>query len=203
MKKIIVLLTKYVIKKGMVSEEDKEIYEYGFMVALEMGISVLACLSIMFLMKMFVEGILFFIIFIPLRAYAGGLHMSKFIYCFLLSCLTFFVVLISVKYFLLPSYVSIAIIFAMVCCVYYLYPVENQNRIVDKDENRYFKRKLKKVLSLDICIAIICSITREKTYLMLIAATFFMVVITMYLGKWKAKINNYENISNGISDSML
>ena len=78
MKKIAKKLADYVIQKGTIEEEEREIYEYGFSIATEMLLCILVCFSISMTLHTFVEGLLFFAIFIPLRSYAGGLHLSNY-----------------------------------------------------------------------------------------------------------------------------
>lgn len=69
-------LTDYVIRKGMIDEADRETYEYGFTITIEVGLFVLFCLFMMLYLHMSAEGILFLIVFAPLRSYAGGLHLE-------------------------------------------------------------------------------------------------------------------------------
>ena len=42
MRKVAKLLTDYVIKKSMVDEADREVYEYGFVITLEVGLFLVA-----------------------------------------------------------------------------------------------------------------------------------------------------------------
>ena len=46
MRKVAKLLTDYVIKKSMVDEADREVYEYGFVITLEVGLFLVASLFI-------------------------------------------------------------------------------------------------------------------------------------------------------------
>lgn len=78
-------LTDYVIRKGMIEETERNIYEYGFTLTMEVGLFVLVSLFLTLYLHMFVEGVLFFVIFAPLRSYAGGLHLEKYHSCFVLS----------------------------------------------------------------------------------------------------------------------
>lgn len=185
MKRLQEVLTDYVIQKGMVKEEDRELYEYGFTMTIEVGLFVLSCLFVSLYLHMLMEGILFFLIFAPLRAYAGGLHLDKFHSCFILSCLTFSGILLIVRYVHIPMLFSFIALFILEAAVYALYPVENINREVDSDENRFFKKKLKIFLVVDLLLAIICAVLKKECYVFLISITFFMIVITMILGKYK------------------
>lgn len=185
MKRIAEGLTDYVIQKGMVKEEDRELYEYGFTITIEVGLFVLFSLFVSLYLHMFQEGILFFIIFAPLRSYAGGLHLDKFHSCFILSCLTFSGILLIVRDTHIPMLFSVIGLFILEAAVYVLYPVENINREVDSEENKYFKKKLKIFLVIDLLLALICVVLKIESYVFLITITFFMIVVTMILGKYK------------------
>ncbi len=185
MKRIAEALADYVIQKGMVKEEDRELYEYGFTMTIEVGLFVLSCLLVSLYLHMFMEGILFFLIFAPLRSYAGGLHLDKFHSCFILSCLTFSGILLIVRYVHISMLFSLIALFILEAAIYALYPVENINREVDSEENRFFKKKLKIFLAVDLLLAVICAVLKKECYVFLISVTFFMIVVTMILGKYK------------------
>lgn len=125
MEKIAKKLADYVIQKGTIEEEEREIYEYGFSIATEVLLCILFCFSTSMILHTFIEGILFFVIFIPLRSYAGGLHLSNYWSCFSLSCLTFFIIMILGKYLEFPIYIALIIFVLLEIVVYNLYPVEN------------------------------------------------------------------------------
>lgn len=185
MKRTAEALTDYVIQKGMVKEEDRELYKYGFTMTIEVGLFVLSSLLVSLYLHMFMEGMLFFLIFAPLRSYAGGLHLDRFHSCFILSCLTFSGILLTVRYIYIPMLFSLIALFILEAAVYALYPVENVNREVDSEENRFFKKKLKIFLAVDLLLAIICVVLKKECHVFLISVTFFMIVITMILGKCK------------------
>ena len=85
MNKVAGLLASYIIEKGVVKEEYREVYEYGFTILLEMVSFVVFSVAVSLYLHMVLEGILFFVIFILLRSYAGGLHLNNFYACFVLS----------------------------------------------------------------------------------------------------------------------
>lgn len=183
-----IFLTDYVIKKGVIEKTESNLYKYGFQVLLEMGLCILICSAIAGALGMGMEGILFFIIFIPLRSYAGGLHLDNYWSCLFLSCLTFSVILMICKTWRIEAYISFFILLLLILFVWILYPVENVNRDVDEKENLYFRKKLRRYLLLDLIISIACMVVHKETYLLLCMVTFFMVVVTMLIGKMKNKI---------------
>lgn len=190
MEKIAKKLADYVIQKGTIEEEEREIYEYGFSIATEMLLCILVCFSISMILHTFIEGILFFVIFIPLRSYAGGLHLNNYWSCFSLSCLTFFIIMMLGKYLEFPIYIALIIFFLLEIVVYNLYPVENINRIVDADEDKQFKKRLKQFLIMDGTLAIVFAIVGWSKYLQTFMFTLVMIVVTMVVGKCKNKRMN-------------
>lgn len=178
-------LTNYVIQKGVVKKEEREVYQYGFEATLEMTLCIVISAIIAGALGMIVEGILFFVIFIPLRSYAGGLHLEHYWACLFLSCLTFSGILLICKY------LSVGLLFSFVCVlllgfsIWCMYPVENVNRLVDREEDAYFKKRLKKYLLIDFFIVVGCFVADQEKYLLLCMVTFFMIAITMLIGKYK------------------
>lgn len=166
----------------MVDETEREIYEYGFMCSLEIGIFALSCLFVTIFLRMYVNGIIFFIIFSPLRSYAGGLHLESYRSCLVLSCLTFSVMLLTVRYVQVPGCILAVTLVVLEALVYLMYPVENANRKVDESESGYFKTRLKKFLIFDLVAGLFCLVTDRGDYLLQIVVIFLVVVITMFIG---------------------
>lgn len=185
MGKIAILLADYIIHKGIIDEKERNVYEYGFVIAGETILNLFISISIATILHMVVEGILFFIIFIPLRTYAGGLHLNYYWTCLTLSCIVFTAVLLGGKFIELPAFLSLTMILLLEYSTLCLYPVENVNRFVDQVENHYFKSRLKIFLLMDLLIAILCVLFDKKKYLLIIAATFLMTTVTMSIGKYR------------------
>ena len=181
------LLADYVIKKGMADEAERDVYEYGFQIGIELGCFVLYCTVLAAYMDMLIGGALFFLIFTPLRAYAGGLHLERFHSCFILSCLTYSAVLLLVKHVHVPQILAFVLVVAFQGAVYLLYPVENENRKVDEEEDRYFRKKLCIFLGLHLGLAAFCLAVGWDKYLFEIFLVYFIVVSTMVIGKAKQK----------------
>ena len=154
---------------------------YGFVITLEVGLFLVASLFIALKLDMVLEGIFFFVIFSPLRSYAGGLHLEKFWICFVLSCLTYITTLLVVKNLCLHEFVSLIVLFALEVFVYVLYPVENRNREINEEENKCFKIKLMKYLCLDFFIGIVCTIFEKDSYFLELNIIFLIVKLYKYL----------------------
>lgn len=196
MEKLAHLLTGYIIRKGMADESQSETYEYGFLIALEALLSIIISAAIAIQMDMILECILFFVIFIPIRVYAGGLHFNKYLLCLICSVLTLLMVLSIVKYTELDGGYSMIISGIMLMMIINLSPVDNVNRDVDETEQSYFKKKLTVFVVLDAASVVILYLCSVKEILFLIALTLSLIVFTMMLGKVKYRVEKNVNESN-------
>jgi accessory gene regulator B len=185
MQKLAIRLTNYVVYKGVVKEEERKVYEYGFQTGLEVSVSFLISIVIAALGHMLLEGLLFLAIFIPLRSYAGGMHLEHYSYCLILSNLTYAGILLIVKLIAVPMLFSILLLSVFIAAVWVMYPVKHMNRPIDRGEEIYFKKQLKRFLLADAALAIIFLILKSDKYLLLMMVTFFLMVITMLVGKCK------------------
>ena len=187
MKRVANRITNFVVKHGAVDNKYFELYEYGFLIGIEAGICVLVTITEAILLGMVIEWFFFFMTFIPLRSYAGGLHLSRFSSCLLLSNAVFLLVMgISRKLFMEPELMFFYIILLSVC-IYSLYPIENSNREVTLEENLAIRRKFNKVICGLLLISTIMFILSYEKGLKLQMLTLFMITITMVLGKIRLK----------------
>ena len=183
MEKIAARLTDYIFKKGLITEENYEIYQYGFVCFLEFSIGILSMLIISISVGMFWEGLFFILIFMPLRSFGGGLHLKKFVNCYITSCLILLGTLLIVKYFSPPNIVSLIIVFVFAVVLLLLGPVDHPNREVDADENKVFVRRT--VITVFVCMALAIAlfVLNKKIYLFLEAVVFTFLLVTNFIGK--------------------
>lgn len=176
-------ITNFIVKHGAIGDKDFEVYEYGFLIGLEAGICVLVTITEAFLFGMVIEWFFFFMTFIPLRSYAGGLHLSRFSSCLLLSNAVFLIVLgMSRKLSMEPGIMFFYIILLSVC-IYSLYPIENSNREVTPKEKLIIRQKFNKVICGLLLISTIMFILSYEKGLKLQLLTLLMLAITMAVGK--------------------
>lgn len=183
MEKTAFFLTDYVIQKGVIQEEERELYQYGFQRVLEAAINLFISILIAAAMHKIGEGILFFLVFVPLRSYAGGLHLEHYWSCLALSCFTYFLLLLAVPYVTISLYLTIPFILLCILLVWLLYPVEHSNRTIDHVELLVFRKRLKWYLLFDSVLMFLFAFLGKNDYLILILLTLLLVVVSMILGK--------------------
>ena len=93
MKKISIRIADLLLRKHHIEESMYNIYQYGLQMTLEIGCSFITSIIVCCIWGKVIEGILFFVIFIPLRSYLGGFHMKSYWACFICSLVTLIAVL--------------------------------------------------------------------------------------------------------------
>ena len=176
-------LTDYILNKGVIEEKDYDIYNYGFVCFLEVALSTLTSIIIALFLGMLRPCLFFFLIFIPMRSFGGGLHLSSYFACYIASCLILTVTLLAVKYITLPLFLSFSIYHFFATLILLTGPVDHPNRTVDDFENDIFKKKTNITIFVSTVISILLLFYKNNSYLMLEAIVFVFLGITAIAGK--------------------
>lgn len=187
MNKLAYIFTDYLLKNKVISKDEYQIYQYGFECGLEILISVLCSIFIAILLHMEFECILFFVFFIPLRSYSGGLHLKSYFSCLLFSILTLLITLLIVKYCNFQIHLSFFICLISLAFIKAIGSVNHPNRPVEHIEELAFVRITNRILFINIIFSIIFAIFNLSKYLFLEAIVFTIIVVTMIIGKITVK----------------
>ncbi|MBD5454113.1 MAG: accessory gene regulator B family protein [Lachnospiraceae bacterium] len=191
MERLAEFLANYILKEEAISEKDYEIYKYGFQIGAEMFICMVVCYFLAIQMNMAGECTVFFFLFFSLRSFVGGLHMNSYKACFLCSCMVVFLTLCAVKYCPLSPRISLFISICEMVFLSLLKPVENESRPVDEAEKAVFSRRIKQVLVILFFVMLFFYLIPLSSYLVTVTYTLAVIIISMFLGKWK----NEKNVS--------
>ena len=178
-------LTEYILEKGIIEKYNYEIYQYSFQIFLELSLNILCSIIIAVILDMKIECIFFFLFFIPLRSYNGGLHMDRYLSCFLLSCTTLALTLLIVKHFTLDPIFSYLLYAISVFIIIITGPINHPNREVNSEENIRFKAKSNITLALGFIISITFLLLSNHRYLFLEALVYALVSSTLLIGRLK------------------
>lgn len=128
------------ITKNFILEDDKELYIYALKITIQSVLNVFAVVITGVLLGMLKESIMMFISFFVLRKFIGGLHLDKYIYCFISSQMIHLVGLLLVKkQWLIENEVFIIILLLSVILILLIAPVTHPNKSISSKERRVFK----------------------------------------------------------------
>lgn len=177
--------TDYLIHKGVILQENRNIYQFGFQVGFEVVLNTVISILIAIICKMEVECIVFFLVFIPLRSYAGGLHLDSYFKCMVCLCLSLLFILLIVKYININSVLMICTVAFSIIIIKVIKPVEHINRPVSRKKYREFVKKLNITLMVLAVTSTIFFVLEMNRILFTIAVTMFFMAIILFLGKIK------------------
>lgn len=176
-------LTDYIYEKDIITEELLEIYQYGFQCFLELSASTICSIIIALFLGMLPECLFFFLLFIPMRSYGGGLHMKTYFACFIGSCLILTSSLLAVKYLTIPIPISFTLYLFAAILILIIGPVDHPNREVNAQENRTFVKRTYFAMLISFLLALFFISTENTKYMFLQAIVFVFISSTSLIGR--------------------
>ena len=151
-------LTDKLLTKGSITEDERELYIYGFFILLShLMYLVLACIFGL-LFECFIESIAFYVAFQFMRRYAGGYHAATETRCEILSTLSIVASIGIIKLSKIYDFKTILlfITIASMVLIFFLCPLDTPEKPLSEKEFKYF-RKISWIILLVISSIIIVS----------------------------------------------
>ena len=172
-------ITDILIKHDCISKENSELYSYGFrqLFMMLLNISITLLLGIIF--NKVLQSILFSIIYIPIRSFAGGYHAK--------TPLRIFLVLLILKFIVLPIYVVVLLWLISIGTIISLSPVESRNKPLDTIEKSVYKKRTIFLLMLDSVIIIVFMMFSLNQLYTCVVLSLVSLSVMLLLGSFNNK----------------
>ena len=128
------LAMNYLNKYNLIgqSEDEYEHYKYGIEITISSLINLLLVFSIGIFINKILYSLIFLIIFISLRQLTGGFHAKTYLRCNITMCCSFTIVVLGTTIFQsLPLFIFIIHILLSIFIEYKFCPVENENKPIE------------------------------------------------------------------------
>jgi accessory gene regulator B len=176
-------ITAFLCRKGVILEEQKEVYQYGFEVLLLNVLDVLIILGLGIVIKRYVDTVVFLLVFGVTRQYTGGYHAKT-----VLKCLTVYVIIYLTVMFISSSNIVLCmgVLLQVLLCVLYIVavviyaPIQNDNKVISSTEKKKYKT-ISIVLGVTISMVAIALYSVLTTTALTISLTLFAVTLLMAL----------------------
>ena len=169
-------------------ESQKEIVQYGIQGLLEIGSNILLSVLILYQMHMIPEGIVFFLVFIPVRMFSGGYHMDTYIGCLLFSVITLVGILKVAEFLSFNQVVLFLGVVLMAAIIWKLAPVIHPNNPISLERQELMNKLA--ILFATLLIFLLVILFYVMPYFKIIFAIGFPIffsTICMLIGKLKYK----------------
>lgn len=134
-------LSTCLVKSNVIKKEDKNLYEYAIVIIVHAILNIILTVLLGVIFNMLKETIYFFIAFIFLRKFTGGIHAKRYIFCLVYSTILMAFSLFIIKYFEQMSnhFVFLRIIIISSIMIIILSPLDNINKKLCNNEKKVYK----------------------------------------------------------------
>lgn len=138
-------LTNWLVRTQVITEEERELYQYGIF---QIVVNMLDIFSIFLIAMLFhkVWATFFYTIcFCILRKYAGGYHAKSVGGCYLMTVGFTTIMLLIIRYYKFSLIGIVVIWFLSGISIFLLVPVQNRNKELDEVEQQVYRKRAIKV----------------------------------------------------------
>lgn len=170
------------IESNVISNDELDIYEYGLEILKLYTCTFIIIFVISYFTDSFIEAILFFLNFLIIRIYSGGLHLNNRYLCLTVSIIVFVAFPLVFKAYILnpililPSILLLCIIIARYC------PIQSQNKSINNDQYIFFKKMNYKALFIIAIELIIFAYLKQYTYNNIVLGSLLLNTINILFG---------------------
>lgn len=176
-------ITKQLIKNGTIDSENKEIYTYGIEQTFILLMNIVTTLVIGLCFGMLWQSIIFMLIYLPLRSFAGGYHASTVFRCYVVGIVLSVIFLLINKYVSNTDYTIIGMTVIASLIIFIIAPVETSNKPLDHLELSMYKKRTRIILFSDICIIAILLAFDLNSIALCIGVALMVLSFMVVLGK--------------------
>lgn len=191
MDNIVKKLTTKLLINGCIKDRDYDICYYGIRMLFVCTFEIAAILLLSLMFGLFLNTVVFFLAFIPLRIYAGGYHADSEAKCFGVLIATYLVFVLIMKNLSLQYYpVSLVVTLIISWIVLSLYaPIKHENKKLSYKECKIY-RKISSIIAFSEATFVFMMILhgRFNTFIQSFYLGFFAVFLSFVAGKIKNHI---------------
>ncbi len=176
------------IKKGILPDAERAVYQYAYELLLNQSINVLLTVLIAVVFDAPLPILLFLISYIPLRSFCGGYHADTNLGCTIVStiliwCVCWIYQNIRESFFI-TYYPFIYFVSGYIVIRYA--PVSDQNKLLDEMETMRYKRKSRVLWGLEMIIGMFLYFFQRK-YGLVFALSHTFLSLMLIIGIFKNK----------------
>ena len=182
--KIACTLTQKLVEKKIVDAKEYDIYCYGINQLMWYLINFLTVIIIGVFTKNLFFLFSFFVCYIPLRSFAGGIHARTPLACYICSVVALAVVGVAGKYEV-SGYVALIVILLCNVVICAIAPVEDENKPLDKTEEIIYKKKTKTIIIAYSIVTLVSKLLNQHFLLKVMLYVSACILVMLLLGNMK------------------
>lgn len=185
-------------KHDIIDQEDFENYQFGIQLCLLIFLNVVTTTAIALTFKMLFETVVFMVVLIPLRTYAGGYHAKTQMRCYFLSIVIIAAYLLTIKFIPLDNFIWLVFLLFSSTVTFILAPVEDKNKPLSQKEKAVYKKRTYTIQGILALIALTCRLIGQEQISSCIIIALLVLAIMLIFGKIKNVFNTFQSTRNDV-----
>lgn len=168
------------------SDADKEeIYIYGLELIISTFLGLISILILSCLLSSFTSGLVFIFVFVPLRLFIGGYHAATYSKCFVISNISYLIVLLvrDITLEMFPMWIWYFLLIGMCCYIIKNAPIINSAQPINESKQKRNKKMTKFILIADIVWIVYLALNRRELMVMAILSICLASVLMLISDK--------------------
>lgn len=189
------LTVKYFLKQSSITDDEQDLYQYGFFVLFSQILYLIVTCIIGALFGTFFDSIIFYIAFQFIRRYAGGYHASTETRCEIMSTLSILACIVVIRLSKIYDFRFTLFIMGAVSavCITVLCPLDTPEKPLSEKEFKYFRKiswLILSVISLAVIISYFMQLKRLQIFFAPCCLSLILESILLTAGKVKKLVLN-------------
>lgn len=182
-------LADNLLLKQSITDEERELYAYGFFSMLSFIICLILASFFGILLHCFLESIVFYIAFQFIRRYAGGYHASSEKTCEILSTFSIFSSILLVKVSNYYEFQTILLIISVVLSIviFFISPLDTPAKPLSEEQIKQYRKKTRIILITIVTVTLITHFLKIFTVSTPCCVSIVLECILLVFGKVKQK----------------
>ena len=176
-------ITNRLIRKNVIEDCNREIYLFGVDQFLMIALNIVTTIVIGLVLGELWQSILFVLMFMVLRSYAGGYHASTPVGCYFLTSSIIAIALSVLKFIEINVLVCVGLLIISGVVILILSPVQSENKPLDNIEFVIYRKKAITVWTVEFMCAVICTVVEFNDILMCILLAHIALVLSQLFAK--------------------
>lgn len=180
------------VERGIIKEEEQEIYEFGIRNGTILFLDVVTAFLIGLLTGKLAVVAVFTLAFMILRSYTGGYHSDSRVFCYIGSNLVLFVPVYTEELFRkVPEAAAILGMFFAMVIILLLSPMHSKNRKLDGKEQKHFGRKARMMAVAELLVLAVLWYAGQNAYAYAVYTSLCITAVFMLVGKLQLWIQSH------------
>lgn len=177
-------ITQNLIKANIVHNEDFDLYNYGLFIFISEAFLFIYCLTIGAIWGIILPSISFYIVFLILHRFSGGVHVKSELHCQLITLSFFLISIMTIKHLIFANHILLFSTYVFCTIILIIFsPADTPQKPLNKKEKVLFKKITTLILVVLFVIISLLNFMGWHFYTNALLVAIFLQTISVICGR--------------------